>query len=69
MTKTDNCYFCQKGIEDIDFKETEILRRFISSMVKIKSRKKTGICSKHQKRLSEAIKRARYLGLLAFTPR
>jgi len=69
MTKMDNCYFCQKGIEDIEFKETDILRRFISGMAKIKARKKTGTCSKHQRKLSEAIKRARYLGLLAFTPR
>ena len=65
----DNCYFCQKGIEDIDFKETDVLRKFISGMAKIKARKKTGVCSKHQRRLAEAIKRARYLGLLPFTPR
>ena len=65
----DNCYFCQKGVEDIEFKETEVLKRFISGMAKIKARKKTGVCSKHQRRLAEAIKRARYLGLLPFTPR
>lgn len=69
MTKIDNCYFCQKGIGDIDFKETGTLLKFISRMAKIKSRKKTGICSKHQRKLAEAIKRARYLGLLAFTPK
>jgi small subunit ribosomal protein S18 len=65
----DNCYFCQKGIEEIDFKDTETLKRFISSMAKIKSRKKTRVCAKHQRRLAESIKRARYLGLLPFTPR
>jgi small subunit ribosomal protein S18 len=65
----DNCYFCQKGVEQIDFKDTETLKRFISSMKKIKSRKKTGVCAKDQRKLSQAIKRARYLGLLAFTPR
>jgi small subunit ribosomal protein S18 len=65
----DNCYFCQKGIEEIEFKETETLKKFLSSMAKIKARKKTGACSKHQRRLAEAIKRARYLGLLPFTPR
>ncbi len=65
----DNCHFCQKGIENIEFKETDTLRRFISGMAKIKARKKTGTCSKHQRKLSEAIKRARYLGLLPFTPR
>jgi len=65
----DNCYFCQKGIEDIDFKETDVLRKFISGMAKIKARKKTGACSTHQRKLSKAIKRARYLGLLPFTPK
>ncbi len=65
----DNCYFCQKGIEEIEFKDTEILKKFLSSMAKIKARKKTGTCSKHQRRLAEAIKRARYLGLLPFTPK
>jgi small subunit ribosomal protein S18 len=65
----DNCYFCQKGIEDIDFKETDVLRKFISGMAKIKARKKTGTCSTHQRKLSKAIKRARYLGLLPFTPK
>jgi len=59
-----NCYFCQHNIKEIDFNETEVLRKFISALGKIKSRKKTGACAKHQRKLSKAIKRARHLGLL-----
>ena len=61
------CYFCQKNIKDIDFKDTELLRRFISSLGKIRPKKRTGTCSKHQRKLSKAIKRARVLGLMSHT--
>jgi small subunit ribosomal protein S18 len=61
------CYFCQKNIQEIDFKNTELLRRFTSGLAKIRPKKRTGICASHQRRLSKAIKRARFLGLLPFT--
>jgi small subunit ribosomal protein S18 len=63
------CRFCQRNIREIDFKKTELLRKFISSSAKIKSRKKTGLCAKHQRQLAQAVKRARYLGLLPYTPK
>ncbi|MBZ9578343.1 30S ribosomal protein S18 [Patescibacteria group bacterium] len=62
-----DCYFCKKGIKEIDFKDTELLRKFISGLGKIRARKRTGICSKHQRKLAKAIKRARSLGLLSYT--
>lgn len=62
-----NCYFCQKNIEEIDFKDTETLGRFISGLAKIKARKRTGTCSKHQRKLTNAIKKARHLGLIPIT--
>ncbi|GBD34099.1 30S ribosomal protein S18 1 [bacterium HR34] len=62
------CYFCQKNIKEIDFKDTQLLQKYISAMAKIKHRKKTGNCQFHQKRIAQAIKRARFLGLLPFTP-
>lgn len=62
-----NCYFCQKGIKEIDFKNTELLKRFISALGKIRPKRKTGICVQHQRKLAQAIKRARFLGLLSFT--
>ncbi|MBM3250877.1 MAG: 30S ribosomal protein S18 [Candidatus Nealsonbacteria bacterium] len=60
-----DCYFCKRNMPEIDFKDTEILLRFISGLGKIKPRKRTGICSKHQRKLAQTIKRARNLGLLS----
>jgi small subunit ribosomal protein S18 len=60
-----NCYFCQRNIKEIDFKDAQLLSRFISQSGKIKARKKTGVCSSHQRKLARAIKRARYLALLS----
>jgi len=59
------CFFCQRNIAEIDFKETEIIKSFVSLSGKIKSKKKTGLCSSHQRKIAKAIKRARQLGLLA----
>jgi small subunit ribosomal protein S18 len=61
-----NCYFCQKGVREIDFKNVEPLKRFISATGKIKPRKKTGLCRLHQKKIAKAIKKARLLGLISF---
>ncbi|MBZ9577425.1 30S ribosomal protein S18 [Patescibacteria group bacterium] len=62
-----DCHFCQRNIKEIDFKNTELLSRFISGLGKIRARKRTGVCSKHQRQLAKAIKRARHLGLLSAT--
>jgi len=63
------CYFCQKNINNIDYKDTETLSRFVSSFYKIKPRKKTGLCSHHQRKIANAVKGARQMGLMAYTPR
>jgi len=60
------CYFCQRNIKEIDFKDTETLRRFISGLGKIRAKKRTGVCASHQRKLAKAIKRARILGLLPY---
>lgn len=65
-TKPKNCYFCVNNINDIDYKNTEMLKRFISSYGKIVPRKRNGVCAKHQRKLAQAIKRARIMGLLPF---
>jgi len=57
------CYFCKKNVEEIDFKDVKIIRHFVSGLEKIRSKKRTGVCSKHQRKLANAIKRARHLGL------
>lgn len=61
------CYFCIKNIKEIDYKETQTLKRFISGLGKIRPKKRTGLCSKHQRQLAKAVKRARHLGLLSAT--
>ena len=63
------CYFCVNNVVDIDFKETHMLRRFISSYMKIVPRRRSGVCSEHQRKLANSIKRARFMAMLPFTPR
>ncbi|MBS4949255.1 MAG: 30S ribosomal protein S18 [Granulicatella adiacens] len=61
------CYFCANHIDYIDYKEVELLKRYISEKGKILPRRVTGTCAKHQRTLTVAIKRARIMGLLPFT--
>ena len=63
------CYFCAQNIKDIDYKNAELLRHFISAQAKIMPRKRSHLCSKHQRHLASAIKRARFMALLPFTAR
>ncbi|MFA6410651.1 MAG: 30S ribosomal protein S18 [Candidatus Buchananbacteria bacterium] len=67
ITKPKNCHFCLNNAKEIDYKDTQTLRRFISSYAKIVPRKRSGVCSKHQRKLALAIKRARVMSLLPFT--
>jgi len=60
------CYFCQRNIQEIDYKNCELLRRFISGLGKIRGKKRTGVCASHQRKLTRAIKQARHLGLLSY---
>jgi len=61
------CSFCVDKVVAIDYKEPSRLRRFISDRGKIEPRRKTGTCARHQRMLTEALKRARHLALLPFT--
>ncbi|MBI4058236.1 30S ribosomal protein S18 [Candidatus Gottesmanbacteria bacterium] len=63
-----NCIFCNETKEP-DFHDLETLRRFVSERGKILSHQRTGICSKHQRKIALEIKRARFLGLLPFINR
>ncbi len=62
------CKFCADTTIDIDHKDPDMLRSFITERYKILPSRVTGTCSKHQRFLTTAIKRARILALLAFTP-
>ncbi|MCK4918186.1 MAG: 30S ribosomal protein S18 [Candidatus Pacebacteria bacterium] len=61
------CFFSQNNIEQIDYKDLEALKKFINPHGRILSKKRTGLCAKHQRQLAIAIKRARFLALLPFT--
>ena len=54
---------------EIDYKEVDLLKRFVSGQAKIIDPRHTGVCAKHQRRLAEAIKRARFMALLPFVRR
>lgn len=58
------CRFCQDKIEEIDYKDITRLQKFISDRKKILSRRISGNCARHQRKVSHAVKRARFLALL-----
>ena len=60
------CMFCVDRVERIDYKDVARLRKFTSERAKILPRRITGTCAKHQRELTEAIKRARHVALLPF---
>lgn len=64
-----SCHFCVNGLNEVDYKDIKTLKKFTSSYAKILPRKKTGICSKHQRKLAMAIKRSRFMALIPFTTR
>ncbi len=61
-----NCYFCANNLKKIDYKEIELLSQFTDSLAKILPQKETETCAKHQRQITQAIKRARFLALLPF---
>ena len=61
------CTFCVDKVECIDYKDVAKLKRYMSERGKILPRRMTGTCAKHQRQLTEAIKRARHVALLPFT--
>lgn len=66
VRKPHACYFCVNGYIDIDYKDAVTLKRFTSSYAKIVPTRKSGVCTKHQRKLAQAIKRARVMALLPF---
>jgi len=60
------CYFCYNNINDIDYKDLNVMKRFLSSFAKIVPRKRSNVCQSHQRKLSNAIKRARIMALVPF---
>jgi small subunit ribosomal protein S18 len=61
------CQFCTDHSTKIDYKQVDLLRRYITENGKIRPRRQSGSCAKHQRELARAIKRARHLALLPYT--
>ena len=64
--KRKSCYFCKEKIEEVDYKNYNQLRRYISEKGKIRSRRITGACRRHQEQIAVAVKRAREMALLPY---
>jgi small subunit ribosomal protein S18 len=62
------CAFCADKTVQIDYKEVNRLRRYLSERAKIEPRRKTGTCAGHQRELAVALKRARLVALLPYAP-
>jgi small subunit ribosomal protein S18 len=60
------CQFCTNNVKDIDYKDVELLKNYLDTHMRISKHRRTGICAKHQRSLSLAIKRARFMALLPF---
>ncbi len=60
------CPYCRDKIEQVDYKDISALRRFISERGKIRSRRITGACRRHQSQVARAVKRARELAMLPY---
>lgn len=68
MSRRKVCNFCIEKNINIDYKNTMVLKNYISDRYMIESRRRSGVCAKHQRRLATAIKRARNLALLPISP-
>lgn len=69
MKRKRTCYFCANNVQSVDYKDVQVLKRFISSFLKIAQRRRSGLCAKHQRKVALAIKQARTAGLMAYLPR
>ena len=64
--KRKSCFFCKDKVEEIDYKNVNQLRRYISERGKIRSRRISGACRRHQRQVAVAVKRAREMALLPY---
>jgi small subunit ribosomal protein S18 len=66
FAKPKFCQFCADKTLTIDYKKTDLLRRYITEDGKIRPRRQTGACARHQRAVSAAVKQARQIALLPF---
>jgi len=66
---TKQCYFSQNNIQFVDYKDLDLIKKFLNPHSRIMGRKKTAVSARSQRQLAEAIKRARFMGLLPYLTR
>ncbi|MDO4841363.1 MAG: 30S ribosomal protein S18 [Phoenicibacter congonensis] len=67
QVRPKKCQCCKEGIEHVDYKNVDMLKKYTSERGKIKPRRVTGACTKHQREIAAAIKRARVMALLPYS--
>lgn len=60
------CHFCVNQIDEVDYKNVQVLQKYLSSYARIIPKRRSGLCSKHQRKIANAIKRARIMAILPF---
>ncbi len=60
------CYFTEHNIKHIDYKDTDVLNKFLNKYGRITGRKRSGVEAKHQRTLALAVKRARFMALIPY---
>ena len=66
QSRPKKCTCCKEGIEYVDYKNVDMLKKYTTERGKIKPRRVSGACTKHQREIAVAIKRARVMALLPF---
>jgi small subunit ribosomal protein S18 len=64
--RPQSCYICKDKVDEVDYKNINQLRRYISEKGKIRSRRISGACRRHQRQVAVAVKRAREMALLPY---
>ena len=64
-----HCYYCVNQKQLVDYKDVQVLRRFVSSYLKIAPRRRSGLCGWHQRKVARAVKQARIAGFMGFVSR
>ena len=65
-TRRKSCFFCKEHVDEVDYKNVNQLRRYVSEKGKIRNRRVTGACRRHQRQVAVAVKRAREMALLPY---
>jgi len=68
MRRRRVCQFCAEKVNSVDYKDIRLLQNFVAPSGRINGRRRSGTCAKHQRMVSRAIKRARFLALLPYAP-